>query len=90
MPAYIVTYDAHHDRDYQSLYDAMEEIGGVRLAGSVWGISSVQSVSAVRDWVRALLDANDTVFVLRIQRRPAWATRNAPREATDWLHARGR
>jgi len=90
MPAYIVTYDAHHDRDYQSLYDAMEEIGGVRLAGSVWGISSVQSVSEVRDWVRALLDANDTVVVLRIQRRPAWATRNAPREATDWLHARGR
>ena len=90
MPAYIVTYDAHHDRDYQSLYDAMEEIGGVRLAGSVWGISSVQSVSEVRDWVRALLDANDTVVVLRIQRRPAWATRNAPREATDWLPARGR
>lgn len=90
MPAHIVTYNAHHDRDYLPLYDAMEEIGGVRLAGSVWGISSVQSVSEVRDWVRALLDANDTVVVIRIQRRPAWATRNAPREATDRLHARGR
>ena len=90
MPAYIVTYDAHHDRDYQPLYDAMEETGGVRLAGSVGGISSVQSVSEVRNWVGALLGADDTVVVLRLQRRPAWATRNAPKEATDWLHACGR
>lgn len=85
-----MTYDARHDRDYQPLYDAMEEIGGVRLAGSVWGISSVQSVSEVRNWVGALLDADDTVVVLRLQRRPAWATRNAPKEAIDWLHACGR
>lgn len=90
MPAYIVTYDTHPDRNQQRLYDAMEEIGGVRLAGSVWGVSSVQSVSELRDWVKALLDDDDTVVVVRLQRRLAWATRNAAREATDWLHTRGR
>lgn len=88
MPAYIVTYDTHLERDRPRLCEAMEEVGGVRLAENVWGVSSVQSVSELRDWVKALLDDDDTVVVVRLQRRLAWATRNVAKEATDWLQAR--
>jgi len=88
MPAYIVTYDTHLEQGRPRLCEAMEEIGGVRLAGNVWGVSSVQSVSELRDWVKALMDDDDTVVVVRLQRRLAWATRNAAKEATDWLQRR--
>lgn len=85
-----MTCDVGHDWDYQLFYDAIDVIGGVRMADSLWGISSVQSVSEVRDWLRALLGAKDTVVVLRLQLRPVRATHSAPKEATNRLHAYGR
>jgi len=85
MAVFIVTYDAHHERNYQDLYDAMEDHDGVRLSESVWGIVLNSQVAEVRDWVRNLLDDDDTIVVIQVDPKPSWATRKASQDANEWL-----
>jgi len=85
MASFIVTYDAHHARNYDELYEAMAEHNGVRLAESVWGIELNNTASEVRDWMRNLLDEDDTIVVVQLKPKPSWATRRASKEATEWL-----
>lgn len=85
MATFIVTYDAHFGRDYEALYKAMADFRGVRLAESVWGIDLDNTPKEVRDWMRGLLDDDDTIIVIQIKPRPSWATRKVAAEATAWL-----
>lgn len=87
MAAFIVTYDTHFGRNYQPLYDAMGKNGGVRLAESVWGVALNNTAGEVRDWVKALLDDDDTIIVIQVKPTPSWATSHAKKPATDWLKA---
>lgn len=85
MATFIVTYDTHAGRNYKSLYDGMEENGGVRLAESVWGIALNNTAGEVRDWVKSLLDSDDTIVVIQVKPKPSWATQKAKKGANDWL-----
>jgi CRISPR/Cas system-associated endoribonuclease Cas2 len=85
MAVFIVTYDTHRGRNYQDLYDGMKKQSGIRLAESVWGVELNNSASEVRDWVKSLLDDDDTIVVIQVKPTPSWATRKAGKDATDWL-----
>ncbi len=85
MAVFIVSYDAHNQRDYDDLYEAMEENSGVRLLESVWGIELDNSAAEVRDWIRGLLDDDDSILVVKIKPTPSWAARKCKKSATDWL-----
>lgn len=85
MATFIVTYDTHAGRNYQDLYDGMDKHKGTRLAESVWGIELNNTPGEVRDWVKALLDDDDTILVIQVKPTPSWATRNATKVANDWL-----
>ncbi|MBY5395913.1 hypothetical protein HFN01_13890 [Rhizobium leguminosarum] len=85
MATFIITYDTHKGRNYQTLYDAMEKHSGVRLAESVWGISLSNTVGEVRDWVKSVLDGDDTIIVIQVKPKPSWATQKADAKATEWL-----
>ena len=85
MALFVVTYDAHLMRNYDDLYEAMKDVGGVRLAESVWGLELNNSASEVRDWLKQLLDDDDTIVVVQIRPKPSWATRNVSKDASDWL-----
>lgn len=85
MAVYIITYDTHRGRNYQSFYDGMAQARGVRLAESVWGLVSQTSAGAVRDWVRSLLDGDDTIVVVQVAMMGDWATSHASKTANDWL-----
>jgi hypothetical protein len=85
LGTFIITYDTHFGRNYQALYDAMKENGGVRLAESVWGIELNNKVGDVRDWVKAQLDEDDTIVVIQVKPTPSWATAKAKQPASDWL-----
>ena len=65
MATFLITYDTHAGRNYQSLYDGMAEHGGVRLAESVWSIVLNNTAGEVRDWVKNLLDSDDTIIVIQ-------------------------
>jgi CRISPR/Cas system-associated endoribonuclease Cas2 len=85
MATFIITYDTHAGRNYQELYDAMEKHKGVRLAESVWGIELNNTAGEVRDWVKNVLDEDDTIVIIQVKPKPSWATRNATKEASGWL-----
>lgn len=85
MATFIVTYDTHAGRNYQALYDGMAQYGGVRLAESVWGVVLDDTAAEARDWVKKLLDGDDTIVVIQIKPQPSWATQKAKISATDWL-----
>lgn len=85
MATFIITYDTHAGRNYQPLYDGMKEKSGVRLAESVWGITLNNTAGEVRDWIKNLLDGDDTIVVIQVKPKPSWATQKAKKVATDWL-----
>ncbi|GGE17275.1 hypothetical protein GCM10011360_02600 [Primorskyibacter flagellatus] len=85
MGTFIITYDTHYGRNYKSLYDAMAANHGVRLNESVWGIELDNTAAEVRDWIRSLLDDDDTIVVIQVKPKPSWGTRLASKEANDWL-----
>lgn len=85
MASFLITYDTHNGRNYQSFYDGMANKNGVRIAESVWGIELNNTVSEVRDWVKDLLDADDTIVVVQLKPKLSWGTRHATKEANEWL-----
>ena len=85
MATVIITYDTHLGRNYQGLYDGMDENDGVRLAESVWGIVLNNTAAEVRDWLKSLLDGDDTIIVIQVKPKPSWATRLASDEASKWI-----
>ncbi|MCZ4266416.1 hypothetical protein HGE68_02610 [Rhodobacteraceae bacterium R_SAG6] len=85
MASFIITYDTHAGRNYNSFYEGMNEHGGVRLAESVWGIRLNNTPAEVRDWVKGLLDDDDTIIVVQLKPKLSWGSRHASAEANEWL-----
>ncbi|MGO8044953.1 hypothetical protein ACC713_18790 [Rhizobium johnstonii] len=85
MATFIITYDTHKGRNYQSFYEGIKAHGGVALAESVWGVELNNTVVEVRDWAKNLLDSDDTIVVFQIKPKLSWATTNAKKPANDWM-----
>lgn len=82
---YLITYDlTSPGRDYDELIDFLEESYGKdgHVLGSVWLVSSTQSVAELRDAVMRFLDSNDRLLVVKLS--GSWATKNL-KKAADWL-----
>ncbi len=85
MAIFIVSYDLHNHRDYDSIHEAMGEVGAVKLLESVWGVELNNTPSEVREWMQSHLDEDDSILVVQIKPRPSWATRKIKSPANDWL-----
>lgn len=86
MALFLMSYDTHFGRNYQPLYDAMEEVGAQRILESVWMFELKNTASEVRDWLRELLDDDDTIFVLKLKPKHAWAARKLEEGVADWIN----
>ena len=87
MATFIISYDAHNVRDYDTLYEEFADAQAVRLLESVWGADLDNTAAEVRDWVRGLLDDDDSVLVIQVKPKLSWATRLVTKEASAWLKA---
>ncbi|WP_146161903.1 hypothetical protein [Pseudogemmobacter blasticus] len=85
MASFIITYDTHKGRNYDAFYEGMREHDGVSLAESVWGITLNNTAAQVRDWVKGLLDGDDTIVVVQLKPKLSWGTQKASKEAVAWL-----
>lgn len=85
MAVFIVSYDTVKERNYQALYEGMENVGGVRLLESVWGVALENTTAEVRDWVRDLLDDDDKILVVKLKPSVSWAARKCGTDVTAWL-----
>lgn len=85
MPAFMITYDTKNVRNYQNLYDGMAKVGGVRLAESVWGLSTNSTAAQIVAWVKSLLDSDDVIVVVQFQHQGNWAGWKVSSAAAEWL-----
>lgn len=73
MATFIVSYDLVKQRDYESLYKAIEAYGTwAHIHESVWAVVTSDSAESVRDNLLAHVDADDRVFVIKSGHEAAW------------------
>jgi CRISPR/Cas system-associated endoribonuclease Cas2 len=81
---HLVTYDLHKQgRNYQPVIDLLEKEESVHPMGSVWLLDTDESAEVWRDRLRALVDSNDEVLVVRL--RHSWASLRVDADTVAWL-----
>ena len=83
MKRFMVSYDlSKPGRNYEDLFKVLKSFDHVRPLESVWFVSSNLPLEAIRDKVKAVLDANDHLMVSTIT-YSAWF--NLSPEVGKWL-----
>jgi hypothetical protein len=82
---FLVSYDAHHVRDYTRLYRLLAQLSAVRLHYSLWIVEGQFDAAQLRNAIRGALDADDSVAVLELPNGAKWATYRVRPTAIDAL-----
>jgi hypothetical protein len=81
MSIYLVTYDLRKPgQNYDALYDALKSYPYCHDLESVWFIQSNRNSGDIRDHLKGFIDANDRLFVSRVD---YWASWNVP--CAEWI-----
>lgn len=87
MAIILVTYDLRHPgRNYGPVHEYLKRYTYCKGMESVWLLDTTVSTERIRDDLRALVDSNDRLFVVRLQRR--WNSLNYG--CADWLNETAR
>ena len=74
MALYFLDYDLRKDRDYQELYDELDNFDAVRILESLWCFKRFDaSAKGLRDHFKKYIDGDDGLCVSEVT---AWATSN--------------
>lgn len=89
MALYLVTYDLRKQgQDYDALYERIKACGNAwHGMQNVWFVHTDRTASDIVNHVRLALDANDKVFVSRINEAAWWGF---PAEADKWIQDRAK
>ena len=72
---YFLEYDLRKSRDYQRLYDALKNVGAVRMLESSWCFRYANTNCVqLRDFFKQFVDGDDAIVVSQVT---DWATWNA-------------
>lgn len=83
MAIVLVTYDLKQPgRSYQPVWDYLKKFAYCKGLESVWLLDTTTPTATIRDNLRALVDANDVIFVVRLTQD--WASFNY--YCGDWLN----
>jgi hypothetical protein len=83
---YAVTYDLVKNKDYKRLIDELTEMEAHRPALSVWFLDWPGDAESLLAHLRAFIDDDDKLIVIRFDWRPA--TRKPFEGTKAWLDAR--
>lgn len=73
MAVYQIDYDLRKQRNYAPLYERLKTYPQwCKALESTWVISTNQSAVQVRDYLKAVMDADDGLLVTRLQGEAAW------------------
>lgn len=74
MTVYQIDYDLRKQRNYAALYERIKSYPQYcKALESTWVIATNQSAVQVRDYLLAVIDADDGLLVTRLQGEAAWA-----------------
>lgn len=74
MKIFFVDYDLRGDRDYQTLYDELNRLHGIRVLESLWSLKLNDNTDCelVRDHLKQFIDSDDGIIVSEV-RAYAWS-----------------
>lgn len=79
----LVTYDLKKPgRNYQPIFDYLGRYTHCKQMESVWLLDTTTEPAKIRDDLKAIVDANDVVFVVRLMRQ--WGAINY--KCGNWLN----
>lgn len=86
---YLITYELNKpDKDYQSLYAALQNYEFIRDVNldSVWFINSSATAEQISEYIRQHMDDSDRLFVTKLQSGgyDGWMHQNV----WDWIRLR--
>lgn len=83
MTVYCVTYDLNSPgQKYKEVSDYLKQFAYCKHLESFWLIDTSKTAAQIRDDLKSKVDANDMVFVARLQ--GSWASWNYG--CADWLN----
>ena len=82
---YLITYDLNKPgQEYDKLYETIKDMGPWwHHLDSTWLVDTDLGTSDIRDRVKAVIDSNDHVLVVKFGSN--WASFNSKR-ANEWIH----
>ena len=84
MSVYLITYELHHDKDYQKIHDAIESLGGcIHCLRSIWLVNTSFSISEIHEILKDKIDSDDSLLILKPSRE--WDGFNLPTVCKTWL-----
>lgn len=68
MKIFFVDYDLRGDRDYQTLYDELNRLHGIRVLESLWSLKLNDNTTCVslRDHLMQFIDSDDGIIVSEV------------------------
>lgn len=74
MKIFVVNYDLRNERDYNSLYNRLNDLGGKRVLESMWTLKldDKYTCKGICDDLRRYIDSDDGIFVADMKSF-AWA-----------------
>jgi hypothetical protein len=84
MSVYMITYELHHDRDYQKIQDGIRSLGGcIHCLRSVWFVKTSFSLSEIHEILKDCVDADDSILIMKTANE--WDSINLPIKCKSWL-----
>ncbi|MGH7848860.1 MAG: hypothetical protein ACREOP_01040 [Thermodesulfobacteriota bacterium] len=84
MSVYLITYELHHDKDYQKIHEAIESLGGcIHCLRSIWLVNTGFSIPEIREILKDKIDSDDSLLIIKPSRE--WDGLNLPIACKTWL-----
>ncbi len=80
MKIFLVNYDLRNDRNYNTLYDRLQKLGGIRVLESMWTLKLQDTVKCadLRNDLLNYMDNDDGIFVAELNAYAWHETDNEP------------
>ena len=68
MKVFFVDYDLRKEKDYKTLTDELERLGGIRVLKSLWSLKLADTITCaiVRDHLKRFIDKDDGIIVSEV------------------------
>lgn len=86
MALFTVSYDLVKRKDYQTLWDEFDQLGGHKCLRSMYVLDVEATASTLRDHLRQFIDDDDQMVVIEFSKKPAH--QKAFTGTNAWIDAR--
>ena len=84
MTLYAISYDLHREKDYQTLWDALDELGAHKALNSFYLVNLTdEDPQSVVSYLAQYIDDDDHLIAVRFIGRPRYT--KAKRGTNDWV-----